>query len=117
LLLQQQRVIEKLVASPDGLLPLAGELGIAVLVMEPLEKGRYVTGLRRAPDMAPLAEFGVSTWAQALLAWVISDSRITSAIPATSRPERILENAKAGDMGHLHLELRDYIREETKRCM
>ena len=108
-------VVER--ACEAEVLPLAGELGIAVLVMEPLEKGRYVTGLRRAPGMAPLAEFGVETWAQALLAWVISDDRVTSAIPATSRPERILENAKAGDMGHLPTELRDYIREETKRCM
>jgi len=72
-------------------LPLAEELGIAVLAMEPLEKGRYVTGLRRAPDIEPQARFGVETWAQALLAWVISDGRITSAIPPTSRPERILE--------------------------
>lgn len=99
------------------LLPLAEDLGIAVLVMEPLQKGRYVTGLRREPDMGPLAEFGVETWAQALLAWVISDGRVTSAIPATSRPQRILENAKAGDMGQLTQELRDYIREETERCL
>ena len=98
-------------------LPLAEELGIAVLAMEPLEKGRYVTGLRRAPDIEPQARFGVETWAQALLAWVISDGRITSAIPPTSRPERILENAKAGDMGHLPLELRYHIREETNRCL
>ena len=84
--------------------------------MELLEKGRYVTGLRRVPYIEPLAEFGVETWAQPLLAWVISDGRITSAIPATSRPERILENAKAGDMGHLPLELRDHIQEEANRC-
>lgn len=108
-------VVER--ACEAQVLPLARELGIAVLVMEPLEKGRYVTGLRRTPDIEPLAEFGVETWAQALLAWVISDGRITSAIPATSRPERILENAKAGDMGHLPLELRDHIREETDRCL
>ena len=67
--------------------------------------------------MTPLAEFGVETWAQALLAWVISDQRIASAIPATSRPERVLENAKAGDLGHLPAELRDYIRMETERCL
>lgn len=98
-------------------LPLAEDLGIAVLAMEPLQKGRYVTGLKQAPDMTPLAEFGVETWAQALLAWVISDHRITSAIPATSRPERILENAKAGSMGHLPSELREYVRKETEKCL
>jgi len=107
-------VVER--ACEAQVLPLAGELGIAVLAMELLEKGRYVTGLRRVPYIEPLAEFGVETWAQPLLAWVISDGRITSAIPATSRPERILENAKAGDMGHLPLELRDHIQEEANRC-
>ena len=104
-------------ACEADVLPLAEDLGIAVLVMEPLEKGRYVTGLRKAPDMTPLAEFGVETWAQALLAWVISDQRVTSAIPATSRPERILENARAGDLGNLPTELRDYVRSETERCL
>ncbi len=99
------------------LLPLAADLGIGVIVMEPLEKGRYVTGLRRQPDLAPLAETGIRTWAQALLAWVLGDVRIGVAIPATSRPERIEENALAGKVGPLPQALRDYIRAETERCL
>ena len=56
--------------------------------------------MRRAPsgdDLAPLREFGVETWAQALLKWTLSDPRCTVAIPATSRPERMTENAAAGE--------------------
>jgi diketogulonate reductase-like aldo/keto reductase len=78
------------------LLPLAHELGIAVVVMRPLGAGSL---LRRPPPAAaltPLAEFGVSTWPQALLKWVLSDERVDLAIPATSRPERTAENAAAG---------------------
>jgi diketogulonate reductase-like aldo/keto reductase len=78
------------------LLPLAAELGVAVIVMRPLGEGALV---RRAPDPAalePLREFGVETWAQALLKWVLSDPRVDLAIPATSRPERPAENAAAG---------------------
>ena len=48
-------------------------------------------------DLMPLKDFGVTTWAQALLKWVLSDFRCHVAIPATSRPERIAENAAAGN--------------------
>ena len=103
-------------AVEDEILPLAGELGIGIIVMEPLKKGRYVTGLRQQPDMTPLAEFGIRTWAQALLAWVLSEPYVTVAIPATSRPERIKENAVAGS-ARLTQEMRDYVRQETERCL
>ena len=101
----------------DELLPLAEELGTGILVMEPLQKGRWVLELKQQPDLAPLREFGISTWAQALLAWVISDQRVSSAIPTTSRPERIPENARASDAAGLPQQMRDYIRAEAERCL
>ena len=104
-------------AVEDELLPLAEELGTGVLVMEPLQKGRYVLELKEQPDLAPLREYRIDTWAQALLAWVISDIRVSSAIPTTSRPERIRENAKAADAVGLPQQLRDYIRTEAERCL
>ena len=104
-------------AVEDELLPLAEELDTGVLVMEPLQKGRYVLELKAQPDLAPLQDYGINTWAQALLAWVISDIRVSSAIPTTSRPERIRENAKAADASALPQQLRDYIRSEALRCL
>ena len=79
------------------LLPLAVELGVAVIVMEPLGSGEL---LRRPPqpaELAPLRSFGVETWPQALLKWVLSDPRVDLVIPATSKPERTAENAAAGE--------------------
>jgi diketogulonate reductase-like aldo/keto reductase len=79
------------------LLPLAAELGVAVVVMEPLGSGEL---LRRPPkpgDLAPLRPFGIETWPQALLKWALSDSRVDLVIPATSKPARTAENAAAGE--------------------
>lgn len=99
------------------LLPVAEDFGIGVLVMEPLKKGRYVKDLKQQPDLTPLGDFGIQTWGQALLAWVVADQRVSATIPATSRPERIFENALPGSTVTLPQELRDYVRQETERCL
>jgi diketogulonate reductase-like aldo/keto reductase len=91
------------------LLPLADELGLAVIVMEPLGSGRLVRRAPPADALAPLAGFGVETWAQALLKWVVSDPRVDVAIPATSRPERAQENARAGEPPFFGPEERAYV--------
>ena len=78
------------------LLPLAEELGIAVIVMRPLGEGALLRSPPSVEELRPLAPFGVTTWAQALLKWSLSDPRVDLVIPATSRPERAAENAAAG---------------------
>jgi len=78
------------------LLPLAAELGVAVIAMRPLG-GSGSSGRRRSPGEAALAALGVASWAEALLKWALSDERVDLVIPATSRPERTRENAAAGE--------------------
>jgi diketogulonate reductase-like aldo/keto reductase len=79
------------------LLPLAEELGVAVIVMRPLGGGQLLSPAPKPEALEPLREFGIETWPQALLKWVLSDSRVDVAIPATSHPERARENAAAGE--------------------
>ena len=91
------------------LLPLAAELGIAVIVMEPLGSGALLERLPSAQELAPLRDFGVETWPQALLKWALSDPRVDLVIPATSRPERTTENALAGEPPWFGSEERAYV--------
>lgn len=78
------------------ILPLAADLNLGVVVMRPFAEGDLVRRPPAPEEMGPLAPFGVRTWAQALLKWVLSDRRCHAAIPATSRPARMAENAAAG---------------------
>jgi diketogulonate reductase-like aldo/keto reductase len=78
------------------LLARAQELGMGVLVMRPFGEGGLLRASPSAADLEPLRPFGVRTWPQALLKWALSDPRCHVAIPATSRPERVAENAEAG---------------------
>ena len=79
------------------LLPLAAELGVAVIVMRPFGQGALLAREPAPEELSPLAEFGVKTWAQALLKWALSDERVDLVIPATRRRERAAENAAAGE--------------------
>jgi diketogulonate reductase-like aldo/keto reductase len=91
------------------LLPLAAELGVAVIAMRPL--GGSGEDRRRRVELtdAQREQLGVDSWAEALLRWALADERIDSVIPATSRPERAAENARAGDGAPFDRELVEHL--------
>jgi aryl-alcohol dehydrogenase-like predicted oxidoreductase len=90
-------------------LPAAEELGIGVLVMRPLGEGALARRIVSEAQLAPLRDYGVTTWAQALLKWILSDPRVSCVIPATSRPARMRENAAAGEPPWFDAETRRYV--------
>ena len=96
-------------AVEQAVLPAAADHGVGVLVMRPLGEGRLARLRVSDDDLAPLRSHGIATWAQALLAWILADERVSCVIPATSRPERMRENALAASVPRLDDELREYV--------
>ena len=85
-----QRAVE------ESILPLAQDLGLGVILMRPFGEGALVRKSPPAVELAPFAPFGVTTWAQILLKWGLSDSRCHVAIPATFKVAHMRDNAAAG---------------------
>jgi aryl-alcohol dehydrogenase-like predicted oxidoreductase len=77
-------------------LPMAKELGVAVLTNRNFNDGalfRQVEG-KALPGWA--AEAGVTSWAQMFLKYSLSHEAVTAVIPATGKPDRQTDNLKAG---------------------
>ncbi len=76
-------------------LPLAQELGIAVLVNRPFQAGRLFSTVagKELPDFAK--DFADS-WGQFFLKFIISHPAVTCVIPATSKPHHMADNLGAG---------------------
>lgn len=78
------------------ILPLAAERGMAVIINRPFGGGGLLRRLRDRPLPPWAAEIGAGSWAQVLLKFVLSHPAVTCAIPGTSRPEHMADNALAG---------------------
>jgi len=80
----------------EGLMRLAAERGLAVIINRPFDGGGLFdrVGRRTLPPWA--AEFDCTNWAQYFLKWVVSHPSVTCAIPATRRPDHLDENMGAG---------------------
>jgi diketogulonate reductase-like aldo/keto reductase len=76
----------------SNLLPMALEHGKAVVINRPFRGGDLFRQVRGKPLPPWAGELGCTTWAQFLLAWIISHPAVCCAIPATSNPQHLAEN-------------------------
>jgi aryl-alcohol dehydrogenase-like predicted oxidoreductase len=93
----------------EVVLPAAADLGMGVIIMRPFGQGSLLRRPVSPGALAPLRPFGVSTWPQALLKWILSDPRCHVAIPATSNTAHMRENAAAGSPPWFGPEERAYV--------
>jgi diketogulonate reductase-like aldo/keto reductase len=79
-----------------SLLKSARDNGVAVIINEPFEQGalfRLVKG-KNLPDWA--SDYGIKSWAQYFLKYIISNPAVTCAIPGTSNVKHVADNLGSG---------------------
>ena len=78
------------------ILPLARELGIAVIVNRPFAQASLFSRVRGKDLPAWAAEFDCKSWGQFFLKYILGNSAVTCVIPATSKPQHLTDNMGAG---------------------
>lgn len=79
----------------DRLLPVARELGVAVLVNRPLTKGSMIDRAAGRPLPPVAAELGCRSAAQLFIKWVLADPAVTVVLTGTRNPRHAAENLAA----------------------
>jgi len=79
----------------EHVLPLAQDLGIAVLINRPFMAGRLFRAVRNQELPGWAVEFAGS-WGQFFLKFITSHPAVTCVIPATSKPRHMVDNLGAG---------------------
>ena len=93
-------------AAEARLLPAAADTGTAVLVMRPFEEGALFARVKGKAVPAWASERGFTSWAQLFLAFILAHPAVTCVLPATSKPQHLSENVRAGSGPELDAELR-----------
>ncbi len=83
-------------SAQDTILPVAAEHDVAVIVNRPFEGGAVFRQL--AGQALPLwaQDYDCNSWSELMLKYVVGHPAVTVVIPATSNPEHMAQNMRAG---------------------
>jgi aryl-alcohol dehydrogenase-like predicted oxidoreductase len=98
-----------------ALLPLAARRDVGVILMRPLAAGRLTRVSPPARELVFLRDYGLQTWAQALLNWGVSDARVSVTIPATREASHVIDNAAVARARRLDAEARERVADLARR--
>lgn len=77
-------------------LPLCADRGVATIVNRPFGSGSLFSRVRNRALPGFAAEFGITSWAQFFLKYILGHPAVTVAIPGTGKPEHARDNVRAG---------------------
>jgi len=80
----------------ERILPLANELGVAVIVNRPFAQASLFARVRGKEVPAWAAEFDCKSWGQFFLKYILGHPAVTCVIPATGKPQHLVDNMMAG---------------------
>ncbi len=80
----------------ERLLPLARDTATAVIVMRPFAEGDLFRRFRGTALPPWAADLECTSWAQLFLKFILAHPAVTCPIPATSNPDHLADNVRAG---------------------
>lgn len=80
-----------------SLLKTARDKGVAVIINEPFEQGALFRAVKGKELPAWAADYGIKSWAQFFLKYILSNDAVTCVIPGTSDVKHLVDNLGAGE--------------------
>ena len=80
----------------ERIIPAAAGRGIAVMINRAFGNGEYFRGTRGHELPVWAAEFDCESWAQFSLKYILGNADVSCVLTATSDPQHMLDNARAG---------------------
>jgi diketogulonate reductase-like aldo/keto reductase len=79
----------------NELLPLAHDKGLAIITNRPFDEGGLFNAVygKKLPEWAK--DYGINSWANYFLKFVIANPSVTCSIPATTNPLHMIENLQS----------------------
>lgn len=82
-------------SAEERIIPLAKDLGMAVLVNGPFGRNRVLSKVMSKPFPDWAKEFDATTWPQFCLKWIVSNPAVTAAIPGVGRVDYLTDDLAA----------------------
>lgn len=80
-----------------SLLKTARDKGVAVIINEPFEQGALFRAVKGKDLPAWASDYGIKSWAQFFLKYILSNDAVTCVIPGTSDVKHLIDNLGAGE--------------------
>jgi diketogulonate reductase-like aldo/keto reductase len=80
-------------SSEERIIPMAADMGVAIIINRPFMNGSYFRRLEGEPLPDWTAEFDCTSWAQFSLKYILANPSLTCVLTETSNPAHMEENA------------------------